>query len=309
MQKQHIQADNDWNYVHNLMYAVANLMEEGKLKEATALSTKLTSARGKLESTLYIYSTRDSITRLDPKLPVALRTGDWQQVIRLLEATTPPSGHPNLDFLAGRLRAFAVGMHAVENHDLPRAEEASLRFDAELWRMSQRLKASPGMQRMPRNMAPSGAVPKLKLMPDALLPPLLNSLSVMSLELRASLLTLQRKTVEAKSVFLNAAQQEKALGYHEPPNYIRPVGETQGAAMIAIGDWADAKTAYEQALLERPRSGFALYGVAIASEKSGNTEAAAKEYANLLATWKDADPTLAQVTHAQSYLADHAVPP
>ncbi len=32
MREQHVQPDNDWNYVHNLMYAIANLMEEGKLK-------------------------------------------------------------------------------------------------------------------------------------------------------------------------------------------------------------------------------------------------------------------------------------
>ncbi len=40
MRDQHVQPDNDWNYVHNLMYAIANLMEEGKLKEATALSVE-----------------------------------------------------------------------------------------------------------------------------------------------------------------------------------------------------------------------------------------------------------------------------
>jgi tetratricopeptide (TPR) repeat protein len=28
MRDQHVQADNDWNYVHNLMYSVANLLEE-----------------------------------------------------------------------------------------------------------------------------------------------------------------------------------------------------------------------------------------------------------------------------------------
>ena len=72
MQEQHVKSDNDWNYVHNLMYAVANLMEEGKLKAATALSMKLPGARGELESTLYIYQPRDSISRLDPRLPVAL---------------------------------------------------------------------------------------------------------------------------------------------------------------------------------------------------------------------------------------------
>ncbi len=128
------------------------------------------------------------------------------------------------------------------------------------------------MQTMAANQATTGEAPKLQVMPDALLQPLLNSLSVMSLELRASLMTAQGKTGEAKSLFPNAAQQEKALGYREPPSYIRPVGETEGAAMLAAGDWADAKTAYEQALLERPRSGFALYGIALSSEKSGDAE-------------------------------------
>ena len=92
MQEQHVQPDNDWNYVHNLMYAIANLMEEGKPKEATALSMKLTNARGELESTLYIHAARDSISRLDPRLPVALRTADWAQVIELLKASAPLGG-------------------------------------------------------------------------------------------------------------------------------------------------------------------------------------------------------------------------
>lgn len=30
-----------------------------------------------------------------------------------------------------------------------------------------------------------------------------------------------------------AAKDEKALGYREPPIYIRPVGETEGAAMLS----------------------------------------------------------------------------
>jgi len=304
LRAQHVQPDNDWNYVHNLMYAVADLMEEGKLQEATALSVKLTAARGKLESTLYIYSTRDSITRLDPRLPVALRTADWTQVMELLKATPPPAGRPNLEFLARQLAGFAVGMQAIETHDLSQAEESSIRFDAELWRMSQQLKNSPGMQTMAANNAPAAGPPKLQVLPDALLQPLLSSLSVMSLELRAALLTAQRKTDEAKSLFAKAAQEEKALGYREPPSYIRPVGETEGAAMLAFGDWTDAKSAYQQALLERPRSGLVLYGIAMSSEKSGHPDAAAKQYADFLAAWKDADPDLPQLTYAQSYLAE-----
>jgi tetratricopeptide (TPR) repeat protein len=75
-----------------------------------------------------------------------------------------------------------------------------------------------------------------------------------------------------------------------------------GSPKIDVGDWADAKAAYEKALIERPRSGFPLYGIAMSSEKAGDAEAAAKEYADFLAAWKDADPTLGQVTHAQPTL-------
>jgi hypothetical protein len=34
MREQHVSPDDNWNYVHNLMYAIANLLEEGKLKDA-----------------------------------------------------------------------------------------------------------------------------------------------------------------------------------------------------------------------------------------------------------------------------------
>ncbi len=304
MKEQHVQPDNDWNYVHNLMYSVANLLEEGKLKEATALSGKLSAARGKLESTLYIYSTRDSMTRLDPHLPVALRAGNWVQVIKLLQASAAPVGRPNLDFLARQLTTFAAGMQAVENHDLPKAEELSTRFDAGLSRVSQQPKNSPLLPGMAEEKQADNP-PKLQVRPDALLQPLLSSFSVMSLELRASLLTAQGKKSEGKALFRKAAEQEKALGYREPPHYIRPVSETEGAAMMAAGDWTEAKVAYQRALRERPQSGFALYGIALSSEKSNDAESAMKEYAGFLQVWKDADRDLAQVTHAQNYLAEH----
>ena len=69
--------------------------------------------------------------------------------------------------------------------------------------------------------ATPGNLPKLHVMPDALAQPLLNSLPVMSLELRASLVAALGRTAEAKSLFVKASQGEKALGYREPPNYIR----------------------------------------------------------------------------------------
>lgn len=304
MQEQHIQPDDDWNYVHNLMYAIANLLEEGKLKDATALSMKLTGARGQLDTTLYTNASRDSISRLNPLLLVALRTGDWQQVIELLRKSEAPAEHANIRFLARTLTDFAGGMRAIEAHDLPKAQESSLRLDAELWQATQKLKDNgEGQSNEPNEVTAS--VPKLQVRPDALLQPLVYSLSVMSLELRGAILIANKQPEDGKKLFAEAAQEEKALGYREPPSYIRPVGETEGAALMASGDWEGAKEAYKQALSERPRSGFPLYGIAICTERSGDTISAAAAYADFLEAWKSADSELPQLTHARDYLAVH----
>ena len=306
MREQRVEADNNWNYVHNLMYSVANLLEQGKFKEATGLSARITGARGKLETTLYINAARDSISRLEPRLPVALRTADFQQVLKLVNASTVRAGLPNLEFLRRRLADFASGMTAVAAANLSEAEQLSTRFDAELWRISQQHKQSAPMHAMPPPEPPPSGPPRLAVMPDALLDPLLATLSIMSLELRGSLLTAQGKTEDAKALFASAARKQKDLGYREPPNYIRPVGESEGAAMLAARKWADAKAGFERALVERPHSGFALYGIALASEQAGAHEAAAKAYKDFLAAWKDADSELPQMAHAQAYLAAHS---
>jgi tetratricopeptide (TPR) repeat protein len=305
MQEQHVQPDDDWNYVHNLMYAIANLMEEGQLKEATVLSSKLTGARGQLETTLYPWSARDSISRLDPRLPVALRTADWAHALELLKANEAPAELTNLEFLARELTDFAAGMQALEVHDMTKAEESSIRLDGELWRISEQQKDAKKAEAKETKAADVGP-PKVQLMPDAQPDPLVSTLSVMSLELRAALLLGKKKTEDAKKLFEQAAQEEKALGYREPPIYIRPVGETEAAALMAVADWSGAKAAYERALQERPRSGFPLYGIAMCSEQAGDVGAATTEYADFMESWKDANPDLAQLAHARAFLAEHA---
>jgi hypothetical protein len=308
MQAQHVQVDDDWNYVHNLMYAIANLMEAGQLNEATALSGKAREARGQLANTLYPWSPRDAISRLDPRLPVALRAADWAVTLDLLKSVNAPASLPNLQFLARQLTQFAFGMQALDAHDLSQAEAASAQFDADLWRISNRLKDEADAKSKEKNKderKSDAAPPKLELMPDAIPKPLVNNLSIMSLELRAGLLMAKKQNAEAKKLYVRAAQEEKALGYHEPPAYVRPVGETEAAAYMAASDWTAAKAAYEEALVERPRSGFPLYGIAEASEQAGNSTAAASEYAEFLAAWKSADSDLPQLAHARDYVASH----
>jgi len=293
MAEQNVEPDDDWNYVHNLMYAIANLMEEGKLKQARELSTKIDRAHGKLPSSIYSSLSRDSISRLNPQLPVALRLGDWAQVKSLLAATPPPAALPNLVFLAGELNLFADGMLAAETGDAAKAEAAWQRFDA-------------GIAAEKQATHPDPHVPfrQLEVMPDANLSPLLGMLNVMSLELRASVLVAQNKLTDAHDMFARAEAAERALGYREPPNYIRPVAEAEGTAMLAIGDWTDARAAWERDLAIRPRSGFALYGIALSDERAGKSEAAAKDYQEFLTAWKDADPDLPQLVHARG-IQDH----
>jgi len=298
MRDQNIPVDDDWNYIHNLMYGVANLMEEGKLTQAAKLSEKISGGRGQLSQTLYIGSPRDGISRLDPELPVALRTGDWSAVLKMLETAKPSDRLENLKFLAGQLKEFATGMQALLTGDIAAAQVASSHLDAELWHMSQKVKDAP------KKKQDAITTPvKVAVMPDADPSPLLASLSIMSLELRASILAAQKNLPEAKALFGQAAQEEKGLGYREPPTYIRPVGETEGLALFHAGDFAGAHKAYESALAERPNSGFPLYGMAWSSEAAGDSTKARAEYARFVDAWKRGDPGTSELSHAQEYLA------
>ena len=297
MQTQHVDVDDDWNYVHNLTYGIANLMEEGKLQEATTLSGKLPGARGQLQQTLYIGSPRDGIGRLDPRLPVAMRLGDWPGILQMLDGAKPGDKLENLNFLAGELKEFASGMQALQLNRLKEAQDASLRLDADLWRISQKVKDAP-QKKKETTMAPVMAT----IMPDAMPGPLLSSLSIMSLELRASIAAQQNHLSEAKSQFDEAAQLEKKLGYREPPTYIRPVGETEGLALLRAKDYAGAHKAYAAALIERPQSGFPLYGMARSSELAGDATTARAEYAKFVDAWKSSDPGISEMAHAQEYL-------
>lgn len=299
MRDQHVDVDDDWNYVHNLMYGIANLMEEGKLKQATTLSGKLSGARGELKATLYVGSPRDGYARLDPSLPVALRTGDWAEVLKMLETAKPADKLENLKFLAGQLKEFATGMQSIQIGDLAAAQAASIRLDAELWDMSQTLKDTPKKNKEMPTTPVMNAV-----MPDAQARPLLSSLSIMSLELRAAILAEQKRLPEAKILFARAAREEKSLGYREPPTYIRPVGEAEGLALMRAGDYSDAHKAYEAALVERPKSGFPLFGMARCSEAAGDKATAGKEYAEFADAWKDGNPDLPQTAHAREYMAE-----
>jgi tetratricopeptide (TPR) repeat protein len=305
MKSQNVSVDDDWNYVHNLMYAIANLMEEGRLADATQLSAKLKGARGESRATLYIQSSRDSISRLDPRLPVALRTADWSHVLEMLKAApAQPAPLTNLAFLSESLADFATGMQALESHNVTQSENSSRLLDAQLWRVSERVKDEDAAKNKEKK---NDDKKQQMIMPDATAKSLINNLSIMSLELRAGILVEKKQIEAAKNLYAQAAREEKDLGYREPPAYIRPVGETEAAALLSVSDFAAAKTAYQQALIERPKSGYPLFGLGLTEEKSGNANAASAAYTAFLKSWPQADQSLPQLTHAKQFVDGHAV--
>src|SRR5579863_3500101 len=167
------------------MYAIANLLEAGQLDEATALSVKLGKARGQLENTLYPWSTRDAISRLDSRLPVALRAADWKSASQFLQSSNPGDTLTNLQLLKRQLSSHAELQKANANFKEQQAKNKKQKN---------------------KNNA-DAAPPKLPLMPDVYTKPLLSNLSVMSLELRAAVLVEKKQIAEAKKLFAQAAKE------------------------------------------------------------------------------------------------------
>jgi tetratricopeptide (TPR) repeat protein len=312
MREQHVGVDDDWNYVHNMMYGIANLMEQGRLHDANVLSDRLAGAHGHLSESLYVWNARDQMTRLSLRLPVALRIGDWKTVLAMLDDAKIAEGDSttHLRFLREELRNFATGMQALDDGDVATAQSASVRMDAGLWREQQDAKAEADkkadVEKSVDNVGKkdSGKPVTTALNPDADTEPLMQALNVASMELRAGLLLGQGKNADAKKLYAQAALAEKKLGYHEPPFYIRPVAETEAEALLRDKDYEGAKAAYQAALIERPASGFELYGIAHADELAGNNGAAQTEYQAFLKAWPFADASLPQMVHARQQIAD-----
>ena len=298
MQTQHVMYENDWNYVHNLMYLIADLMEAGRVTEAAEISAKLTAAHGTMGPTLYRQVPRDGLSRLDVRLPVYLRAGAWGTATEALEKSAPDPELKNLAWLRESMLDYSKGMLALEQGDAKAAARAADDLDA-------RLKEKPvePMSRMPPAAMAMSPTTKDVMMTG----PMHNFLDVAAMELRASVLLAEGRGVESDAMFTKAADAERALGYREPPTYIRPAGETRGDALMRARRYDEAKKAYEAALAERPNSGFPLFGIAQADEAAKKVSEATADYSRLMRVWSQADPDLPQLKVARAWMESRVV--
>ena len=243
MQREHLTPRDDWNYAHNISYLISTCAEEGRLEEAETLLSRLKGLSDDPDRSdnppFYIFQIAATEARL------SIRFAQWGRVIDHPLNFGVADSELNAFARAYRdgLVAYASGMQALEKGDFQRAAEASDQLDALLWRTSKQ-DAGDKQKGLQRNVG--------------------RILSVASFELRGNIASRRDRFEEARDLLNIAVKNERELGYSEPPAYSRPALESLGYACIRAGHWDEARQAFQQVLEERPKSGFGLYGIALA---------------------------------------------
>jgi tetratricopeptide (TPR) repeat protein len=277
MRTQHVSIADNWNYAHNLSYLIADCAEAGRYREALEHAAKLQGTADDPDRTtnpgFFILQVGSSAARL------AIRFGAWDDAIKQPMNFGVPDDKIGVAARGYRdgLVTYARGMKAAESGDITEAAKQSDVLDALLWRVS----------RETSDEKATGVRDRV-----------VKILNTASLDLRAIL----AKPAESQHLFERAAAAERELGYAEPPTYARPESEALGHALIRAGKYSDAREAFQKEMKERPRSGFALYGIALAWDREGNSMEAAKAYREFLDAWKNADRDLPQIRAAESRL-------
>jgi tetratricopeptide (TPR) repeat protein len=295
MAAQQIRPEEDWNYAHNLAYLIAACAEAGRYQEGLEWASKL---RG-VPAPTGMTSARFAIWAGGSVARVRIRFSDWKAVeSEAIEfGTDANTASPAAKDYAEGLSLYAKGMAAVEHGEVKPASKRSEALDAMLWRLeASKSKEKDEDEGRDKNQEPEEDDPT----------EVLNILGTMSLDLRANINSLQGEDEEALKLFEKALENEKDLGYSEPPQFYRPEQESLGNACLKTHQWEKARDAFEQALKQRPKSGHALYGIARSYALAGDAPKAVKAYQNFLASWQNADPDLPQIKQAKSWLAAHA---
>jgi pentatricopeptide repeat protein len=116
---------------------------------------------------------------------------------------------------------------------------------------------------------------------------LANNMEIMQRELKGMMLVKAGRNEEGVALLRQAAAQEDTVPYDfGPPETIKPPKELLGEILLAVGNPAEAKVAFEQSLARTPRRPASLIGLATAATKTGDTEEASTALSDLEKVWK-----------------------
>jgi tetratricopeptide (TPR) repeat protein len=288
LEAEHVPAQDDSNFEHNLSYLVADCAEEGRFNEALRWAEKL---RQLPASPVWGASALNYAVPVGSTLlKLHLRYGDWQAAAR--DSTNDGVPAWQVDAPAEEYQEawheYARGMSALGKSppSVQQAAQNSTALEILIGKLQAQQAAEPSIPAF----WTGGAVRLLK---------------IASSELQGRLYYAQGKNARARNSFARAVQEQRDLGYTEPPYYSRPVEETVGNVFLQMHDWQKARQAFRQELQLRPHSGFALFGIAESYAQQGQVSQAAQAFRAFLVAWRHADLSLARVRAAKVWVATH----
>jgi len=279
LEKEGIEPAENENFAHNLHFLALAYAEAGRLKESLLYAEELrrvriASTRLRSEaSSVVAYEGRSLAGRL------LLRAGLYQKAAEVLALEALDVSPSTLRYYLDGLKAVARGLHAAQEQ---RVDDARIAFN-DLARYSQLMNDS-GRQSAGREEQHYV------------------NRAVRILDLFARLLRAHTaSSVETGRIFVRGIVDADAGGYRmDPPILPLSAHELVGAYFLAKNDAAAAKEAFEKALIERPKSGYVLTGLARAEKLAGNAAAASAAYQKALAAWPKADDDLAGYREARA---------
>jgi tetratricopeptide (TPR) repeat protein len=282
MHNEHVGTRDDWNYAHNLSYLIASDAEAGRYREALDYAAKLDQVPA--NPFLAVGHATHAITIGSTTTRLQLRFGNWQAVIdHPVNLGDPALAGASANAFRDGVVAYARGMQALQHEQLADASRQADALDALQWR----LKADHDDSS--EDDQDNGDKPDR----------VLSLLETVSLDLRGNLACAQGNPEQGLKLLQQAIAKEEEVGYSEPPQYGRPESESAGYAYLKAGQFDKARESFRDELKLRPKSGHALYGIALSYEKAGKAAEARQAYDEFLVAWKDADPDLPMMLHAK----------
>jgi len=248
MKNEGVQEVDNWNYIHNINYLIANCAHDGRHNEGLFYAEKLKKMPITKERK-QIYDGRFFAQGVMAPARMEMAFGYWDKAVKQLEMITNKDtvfNASNMGFKDGLL-LFSKGMDAISKGKTEEAVKYSDNLDAFLWRNEKQTGKDSTMKKWYQSI-----------------------LNAASLELQGCVKSAQDKHTEAINMLEKAQKDELALGYSEPPIYPRAVAISLAAAYQKAGKTDKAIETYEALLKRFPNSGIGLLGLVNLYSRKGD---------------------------------------
>ena len=194
-----------------------------------------------------------------------LESKDWKL------APTLPLVTPSRDFVAMKLQIEATA--AASRHDSATAQAAADRIEV--------LSNEPGQRPLAQKV-----------------------LTIQAKEAQAAAARAAGDTAKAVAMLNQAVAIEDSIyALSQPPYPPIPAHELYGTMLLEMNQPSLARKQFAETLKRTPGRPMAIYGLARSAEGQGDNQTAARQYADFLRAWRDADPDMSEVSRAKRFLA------